>query len=130
MTGRRRALVASLVLTPLAAMAEDNDRALIEVARRGETGEVSRLLAAGASVAARDGAGRTALLLATIGNHVEIARLLIEAGADVNAQDDQRDSPFLYAGAEWRNEILRLTLARGADLGSVDILHELGIRRI
>jgi ankyrin repeat protein len=61
----------------------------------------------------RDGEGRTALLLATRQDQVEIARLLIEAGADVNAKDTIQDTPFLFAGAEGRDAILRLILATG-----------------
>ena len=64
--------------------------------------------------------GRTALLAATHGNHVAVARALIAAGADVNAKDDIQDSPFLYAGAEGRTEILKMTLAAGADLKSTN----------
>lgn len=71
-------------------------------------------------MAARDGRGRTALLLATHGNHADVARALIAAGADVNAKDDIQDSPFLYAGAEGRIEILKMALAAGADLGSTN----------
>lgn len=96
------------------------DRALIAAAQRGDTAEVGRLLAAGASVKERDDAGRTALLAATQGNHVAAARLLIAAGADVNAQDAIADSPFLLAGARGHLEILKLTLAAGADLASVN----------
>lgn len=81
---------------------------------------MKRLLAEGASVAARDGRKRTPLLAATQGNHVVAAQVLIEAGADVNAQDDLRDSAFLLAGAEGYLEILRLTLKHGADLKSVN----------
>ena len=70
--------------------------------------------------ALRDARGRTALLAATHGNHVAVARALIAAGADVNAKDDIEDSPFLYAGAEGRIEILKMTLAAGADLKSTN----------
>ena len=96
------------------------DELLISVARRGDVANVKRLLGEGASVKVRDGRGVTALLAATHGNHVEVARLLIAAGADVNAKDIIEDSPFLYSGAEGRNEILKLTLAAGADLKSVN----------
>ena len=96
------------------------DELLISVARRGDVANVKRLLGEGASVTMRDGRGVTALLAATHGNHVEVARLLIAAGADVNAKDNIEDSPFLYAGAEGRNEILKLTLAAAADLKSVN----------
>ncbi len=80
--------------------------------RAGDLAQV-RLLAGKADLAARDTQGRTALLLATHADHVEIARVLIEAGADVNAKDGLKDTPFLYAGAEGRDEILKLILATG-----------------
>ena len=96
------------------------DRALIEAAERGDVAATRSLLAQGASVAARDSAGRTALLAATHANRVEVARILIAAGADVNAKDTIEDSPFLYAGAEGRNDILKMTLAAGADLTSTN----------
>lgn len=121
----RRAVLGLLTAVIIGGLADaqpmaDLGRALIVAAGRGETTEVLRLLAAGASVAARDESGRTALLAATHGNHVAVARALIAAGADVNAKDNIQDSPYLYAGAEGRLEILRLTLAHGADLKSVN----------
>ena len=96
------------------------DQALIAAATKGDVAAARMLIDKGASVAARDGQGRTALLLATHGNHIEVARLLIATGADVNAKDNIQDSPFLYAGAEGRTEILKMTLAAGADLKSVN----------
>jgi ankyrin repeat protein len=93
---------------------------MIEAAARGDETAVARLLAAGASVAARDAHGRTALLAATQGNHVAVAKRLMEAGADVNAQDAARDSPFLLAGARGHTEIVRLALARNPDFAVVN----------
>lgn len=111
-----------LLLTPFAKVLAqaDNAQALIAAAGRGDKAQAERLLAAGTDVRARDGRGRTALLTATHGNHIEIARQLIKAGADVNAKDDLQDSAFLFAGAEGRVEILKLTLAAGADLKSIN----------
>lgn len=85
---------------------------LLDVVRAGDLAQV-RLLAGKTDLEARDPQGRTALLLATHANNVEIARVLIEAGADVNAKDGLKDTPFLYAGAEGRDEILKLILATG-----------------
>ncbi|KQZ02434.1 hypothetical protein ASD45_06660 [Pseudolabrys sp. Root1462] len=99
------------------------DQALIAAASRGDAIAVQQLLGEGASVDARDGEGRTALLAATHaapGVGTEAARLLIAAGADVNAKDRIEDSPYLYAAAEGRNDILRLTLDHGADLKSTN----------
>jgi uncharacterized protein len=107
----------SLAWPVTAAQAQERLMSLIEAATRGNAGEVSDLIGAGAPLEVRDPAGRTALLIATQGNDVDVARLLIDAGADVNAKDSIRDTPFLYAGAEGRNEILRMILATGrADL--------------
>ena len=101
------------------AHAQNRDQALIGAAGRGDLAAVERLIWEGASVAARDSRGRTALLVATHGNHVPVARALIAAGADVNAKDDIQDSAFLYAGAEGRIEILKMTLPT-ADLKSTN----------
>ena len=73
------------------------------------------LLEAGADVDERDADGRTPVMAATRGNHVETVRALIEAEANVDIQDDRLDNPFLYAGAEGLLDILRLTIAAGAD---------------
>ena len=75
------------------------DAELIRAAEAGDAAAVKRLLAQRADVHARDAQGRTALVAATYGNHVEAARALIAAGADVNAQDEIRNSAFLLAGA-------------------------------
>ena len=101
------------------AHAQNRDQALIAAAGKGDLAAVERLIREGASVAARDSRGRTALLVATHGNHVPVARALIAAGADVNAKDDMQDSAFLYAGAEGRTEILKMTLPT-ADLKSTN----------
>src|SRR5690242_21921009 len=54
--------------------------ALIAAAGRGDTADARRRLRQGASVAATDEQGRTALIAAAYGDHLEVARLLIEAG--------------------------------------------------
>ena len=81
---------------------------------------VQQLLAQGVDIESRDADGRSALLLATHHNAIDVARILIDTGANVNAMDNITDSPYLYAGAEGRLEILRMALAHGADLASVN----------
>ena len=105
----------------LPADAQSRDQALIEAAGKGDLAAVERLIARGRERRARaTTAAARALLAATHGNHVAVARALIAAGADVNAKDDIEDLPYLYAGAEGRIEILKMTLAAGADLKSTN----------
>ena len=115
----RMVLAALAIAMSIPAHAQNRDQALIAAAGKGDLAAVERLIREGASAAARDSRGRTALLVATHGNHVAAARALITAGADVNAKDDIQDSPFLYAGAEGRIEILKMTLPT-ADLKSTN----------
>lgn len=104
----------------IAVSVADTSPDILSAAARGDAVQVTASLSSGANVEARDRDGRTPLLLATHGNHVDVARLLIAAGADVNAKDSISDTPFLYAGAEGRNEILKMTLQAGADLASTN----------
>jgi ankyrin repeat protein len=121
---KRRALLAlcgtgAAVSLPNA-RAQGDGRALLDAAATGDTATLKRVLDAGVPVDTRDAQGRTALLVATHADQVDVARLLIARGADVNAKDAIQDSPFLYAGARGRLAILRLTLAAGADLASTN----------
>lgn len=93
---------------------------LIDAAGRGDLVRVRALLESGAPIETRDARGRSVLLAATDGNHIETARWLIARGADVNAKDDQQDSAYLLASARGYIEILRATLAAGADLKSTN----------
>ena len=86
-----------------------------KAAARGDTRSVLELIDAGADVNERDEDGRTPVMTATRGNHVDTVRALIEAGADIDLRDDRLDNPFLYAGAEGLLDILRLAIDAGAD---------------
>ena len=119
---RRTALTMSisLPLTIRALGALPPEHSLVDAAARGDIALARRLLDAGTPVEQRDAHGRTPVLAATAGKHLEVVKLLITRGADVNAQDDQRDSAFLLAGADGSTEIVRATLAAGADLKSTN----------
>lgn len=127
---QRRSAVARMLLLCLLVMviqactatsSSDADAQLRDAASRGDVDAVREALDAGADLEARDGEGRTALLLATHGNNVDVARELIEAGADVNAKDAMQDSAYLYAGARGLDEILALTLAHAMQRGYTNI---------
>lgn len=119
----RRAICAAAIMLGIsmgAAMAQNDDRGLIEATAQNDAAAVALMLKADVNVDQRNERRQTALLVATHANNVELARMLIEAGADVNAKDGINDSPYLYAGARGHLEILKLTLSHGADLKSTN----------
>ncbi|MDJ0385589.1 ankyrin repeat domain-containing protein [Streptomyces sp. G-G2] len=95
------------------------DRPLLDAAGRGDTAAVGAALAAGAAVDARDAQLRTALLLAALADHVEVAGLLLAAWADPDAADARADSPWLVTGVTGVTgsvRMMRLLLTAGPDL--------------
>lgn len=89
---------------------------LLAAAESGRTAEVKALIAKGADLETRDSQGRSALLLAVAGNHVEIAKALLAAGASLNTQAANRDTPWLLAGASGRTDIIAAMLPLKPDL--------------
>ncbi len=118
-------------------------RGLFAAASRGDVAEIARLAAAGAKVEARDGNGRTPLIVAAFASQREAMRALVVAGADPNAQDGDRydivtiaavanDVPTLrealQSGGSARNVTSRYdgtALIAAAHLGHVEVVREL-----
>lgn len=96
-------------------MLSEADQQLAIAIANNDPGGINEALAAGADKELRDESGKTPLLMALHGRHMDAAKALIAAGADVNAQDTISDSPFLYAGAEGFSEIVTLCMKAGAD---------------
>ena len=92
------------------------DRALLTAAGMGDADAVSAALAAGADVGTRDEQRRTALLLASLGDHVAAAEVLVAAGADPDAQDARDDSPWLVTGVTGSVRMMRTLLPARPDL--------------
>lgn len=107
-------------LTAGDASAAERDQRLIAVSARGDTAAVRALLLEGASHAARDADGRTALVAAAYGNHIETALVLMQAGADVNVRDTIGRTAFMVAAVYGHTEILRLALKHGAEVNTLN----------
>lgn len=88
---------------------------LMLAAREGKPNVVRTILAARPRLHVRSPLGESALMLATIMGHAEVARLLLEAGAPVNHSGW---TPLIYAAARNRTDIARLLIAKGADLNA------------
>ncbi len=76
----------------------DADAALLAAASSGDADAAAVALRAGANLETRDAAGRTPLLLASAGDHVAVARVLVALGADPDAVDDRSDTAWLVTG--------------------------------
>lgn len=63
------------------------------------------------------------LMIATLNDDFEMAKLLITFGADPNQQAENLDSPFLYAGASNQLDFVKLFLAHGARFGVFNRYH-------
>lgn len=68
---------------------------LLKAAAQGDTAKVLGQLKQGVPVDVRDGGGNT-LLLATQGNHVDTARVLIDAGANVKRRTRGSIAPICW----------------------------------
>ena len=104
---------------------------LVLAAGRGSVEEIERLLDEGASVDAQDANGRTALVAAAYGNHLDAARVLVGAGADVNIKDDTEQSAYLISTSEVGDDprLLEMMLENGADVRSLDSYDGTGLIR-
>jgi ankyrin repeat protein len=96
------------------------DADLLRAARAGDLVSVQNALAAGARTESRDHDGRTPLFLAVVGEHLEIAGVLVAAGADPDALDHRHDSPFLETGVSGSVAMLRVLLAAKPDMNVVN----------
>ena len=116
---------------------------LLAAAARGDTAEISRLVAVGSAVDVRDAYGRTPLHLATYGDKHDAMRVLVKAGANPNALEHDRydivtiaavanDLPTMKIALELGGSAANITsrydgtaLIAASHLGHVDIVREL-----
>ncbi|KAJ4322521.1 hypothetical protein N0V84_004767 [Fusarium piperis] len=82
--------------------------------------ELSRILAGGAQVDAKDTDGETALHLAAANGLLEAAEKLINAGAKVSELDNEGQQPLHKACSEGHVQIVNQLLNKGADTQIVD----------
>ncbi len=96
---------------------------LIVASTEGHVDVVEYLLEKGAFVNATVAAGNSSLHFASMGDHLDVASLLINAGADVGLLNERRRTPL--ATAVSRNispDIVTLLVENGADLSPVDFI--------
>jgi uncharacterized protein len=92
------------------------DRRLRAAASAGDADAAALALRAGAHLETRDEHRRTALLLASTHDRVDVARVLVALGADPNALDDRHDTPWLVTGVTGSVPMLEVLLPAHPDL--------------
>ncbi len=89
---------------------------LIRASAKGDLARVKKLIEEGADVDAGDSTGRTALLEAAWGGHVDVVKYLLDKGASVNAADSSGYTPLMRAAEEGHAVIVSLLIKKGADV--------------
>ena len=88
-------------------------------AAAGDSGEIGRLAATGAAIDARDGRGRTALIVAAFARQHDAMRALVAVGADPNATDADRYDIVTIAAVAGDVPTLEAALAVGGRASNV-----------
>jgi ankyrin repeat protein len=94
-------------------------RGLHAAAAKGDAAEIKRLAATGGDLNARDGQGRTPLMVAAFHRHIPAARALIEAGADLNLLENQAYDVITIASVLDDLEMVKLAIASGGDTRAI-----------
>lgn len=83
----------------------------------GDLPAVSRLISEGVDVNVWDQQGRSALVFAAMGGHLEVAERLLRASAWVDPHEDYDvyDSPLMHAAVRGDRVLVELLLRAGAD---------------
>ena len=81
-------------------------------------GKVSDNLAKGADVATTDGARRSVLHVAAVGEEDDVVKILLAKGADVAATDGIRWTVQYDGGHE---KVVKISLAKEADVAASDV---------
>jgi len=86
---------------------------------RGSMSEIERFVRDGADINARDGFGRTPLMVAAYRHDVAVARALIDLGANVNALEYRSYDVITIAAVQNDLEMLNLAVASGGNARAI-----------
>ena len=114
----------------------DPRKSLLHAAAFGDIEGVTSLLDSGASPNARsmDKRGRTALILATQGGHVDVVEALLEKGAGIEDRDKTGHTALNWAAMRGQAATARVLLEHGADVNTMNnglvspVLYAVGTR--
>lgn len=93
-------------------------------AHSGNTAAISRLIAEGAAVDARDSHGRTPLHVATFARHHAVMRALAAAGANPRAQEKDRYDPITIAAVADDLATMKVAIAIGGNAKDITSVYD------
>ena len=88
---------------------------ILEASKRGDTGEVERLIREGEDVNRKVENGCTPLHRAAGKGHTDTVKLLLDRGANIEKKDNYGDTPIHLAARQGNTDTVKLLLERGAD---------------
>lgn len=96
------------------------DKQLIQAATKNNPARINALIAAGASIEAKDTAGWAPLFLAAWSGSADSARALIAAGAKIDSRDDDGWTPLHLASSLGHADCAGALIAAGSDVEAKD----------
>ena len=87
----------------------------LNAVRAGDDAKIKQFIVAGANLNTVQDDGWTALMLAAVFGHSEIAEMLLAAGANPNARDKDGWTALMMAGNEGYSEVVKVLLVAGAN---------------
>ncbi|HET7414852.1 MAG TPA: ankyrin repeat domain-containing protein [Arthrobacter sp.] len=88
----------------------------MDLAREGDTGELTAFIEHGLPANSADEAGNTLLMLAAYHGHAGTVRALLDLGADPDLRNDRDQSPIAGALFKGADDVVAVLSAAGADL--------------
>lgn len=115
---KKSLLLTLLTLISLLGLAQTANEDLLRAAITGDMGTLNQALDAKAKVEAKDGEGRTALIVAAKLGHTPVCIVLLDRGAAVDAKDNEGWTALMHAAQEGHAEIVPILLDKGAAIES------------
>jgi ankyrin repeat protein len=88
----------------------------MDLARHGETAQLSEFLDHGLPADTQDAQGNSLLMLAAYSGHTDTVGMLVERGANIDLRNDRDQSPIAGALFKGETNVVSLLKSLGADL--------------